>query len=271
MHTCGDSILIHEGDFGGPKCFECVNRLDNAGADGLTSDPGLVILAVHPALLDNAEANVNDVDVIHVESCVAGVRSSGEEVEDEGIQPIGGVPIGGRVLPVCLAILGCCLTVLVDEPEEEVDEDDIRLAEALLLEGSAHLGRHGLKEDIGKGSVHRNDVCLHLLVSCVCRTDHGATVIVNVRGVVGHVGYLGQEGHEGVGVRFCGEESIYIARSCTEEQVHSCGGRRSLCLGTVTEVKKKFNQGLKHGNSLDQFGQRWESLFHIRKGGFCQS
>ncbi len=57
-------------------------------------------------------------------------------------------------------------------------------------------------------------------------------------GVVGHIRYLGREGRKGVGVRFCGEESIDITRSSTEEQAHSRGGQRSLCLGTVVEVKK---------------------------------
>jgi hypothetical protein len=46
---------------------------------------------------------------------------------------------GGHALPVCLAILGRCLTVLVDKPEEEVDKDNIGLTEALLLGGSVHL------------------------------------------------------------------------------------------------------------------------------------
>ncbi len=52
------------------------------GVDGLASNPGLVLLAVHPALLDDAEANTIDVDVVHFESPAAGVRSSGEEAED---------------------------------------------------------------------------------------------------------------------------------------------------------------------------------------------
>jgi hypothetical protein len=125
-------------------------------------------------------------------------------VEDEGIKPIGGVPIGGHVLPVHLAILGCRLAVMVDKPEEEVNKDDIRLAEAPLLEGSAHLGQHGLKEDIGKGSVHCYNVCSCQLVSRVRCADRGGTVVVDACGVVKHVGYLGQEGCEGVWVRFCG-------------------------------------------------------------------
>ncbi len=120
--------------------FERVHHLNDAGVDGLASNPGLVFLAVNPASLDDAEANVNHVDVVHLESCAAGVRSSGEEAEDEGIKPVGGVPIGGHALRVCLVILGRCLAILVDEPEEEVNKDNIRLAKVQLLEGIAHLG-----------------------------------------------------------------------------------------------------------------------------------
>ncbi len=117
MHACGEGGLVHEGDLGSPKCFECVDRLDYAGADGLASNPGLVLLAVHPASLDNAATNVNNVDVVHLESRAAGLHSSGDKTKDEGIKPVSGVPIGGHALPVCLAILGHCLIVLVDKPE----------------------------------------------------------------------------------------------------------------------------------------------------------
>ncbi len=73
-------------------------------------------------------------------------------------------------------------------------------------------------------------------------TDRGTTVVIDARGVVGHVGYLGQEGgRKGIGVCFCGEESIDIVQSCTKEQVCCCKCGRSLRLGTVAEVKKKFN------------------------------
>jgi hypothetical protein len=139
MHACGDGGLVHEGDLGGPKCLECVNRLNNVGADCFTSDPGLVLFAVLPTLLDDAEANVNDVDVVHPLARAAGVRSTGEEAEDEGIKPISTAPIGSHALPVRLAILGRHLTVLVDKPEEEVDKDDIGLAEVPLLGGGMHL------------------------------------------------------------------------------------------------------------------------------------
>ncbi len=128
IHACRDGGLVQEGDLGGPKRFECVDHLDDAGADGLASDPGLVFLAIHPASLDDAEAIVDDVDVVHPEARAAGVRSSGEEAEDEGIESIGRVPIDGHALPVGLAILGQCLTILVDKPEEEVGKDNIALS-----------------------------------------------------------------------------------------------------------------------------------------------
>ncbi len=82
MHACRDGGLVHKGDLGGPKRFECVDRLDDARVDGLASNPGLVLLAVHPTLLDDAGANVDDVDVVHPEACTAGVcvcLSSGYE------------------------------------------------------------------------------------------------------------------------------------------------------------------------------------------------
>ncbi len=140
MHACGNGSLVHKGDLGGSKRFECVNHLDCSRADGLASDPGLVFLVVYPTLLDDDEANVDDVEVVHPVAHTAGIHSPSEEAEDEGINPFGGVPIGNHVLQVCLAIFGCCLTVLVDKPEEEVDKDSIRLAKVPLLERSAHLG-----------------------------------------------------------------------------------------------------------------------------------
>ncbi len=86
---------------------------------------------------------------------------------------------------------------------------------------------------MGKSRGHCNNVCSHLLVSSVRCPDRGGIVVINARGVVGHVGYLGQEGRKNAGVCFCGEKSINIAWSCTEEQIHCHGGRQSLCLGTA--------------------------------------
>ncbi len=70
-----------------------------------------------------------------------------------------------------------------------------------------------IKEDIGEGSIHCYNVCLHLLVLRLRCTDRGATVVINTRSVVGHVGYLGQEGCKGIRVRFCGRSNIVRALS----------------------------------------------------------
>jgi hypothetical protein len=91
-------------------------------------------------LLDDVEANVDNVDVIYPEACTAGIPSSGEEVESKGIEPVGGVPIGSHALPVRLTILGRRLTILVDKPEEEVNKDNIRLTQVPLLERKCTLG-----------------------------------------------------------------------------------------------------------------------------------
>jgi hypothetical protein len=50
---------------------------------------------------------------------------------------------------------------------------------------------------------------------CFCR---GTVVVVGARCVVGNIGDLGQERSKGIGVRFCGEESVYIARSAQKSR-----------------------------------------------------
>jgi hypothetical protein len=65
------------------------------------------------------------------------------------------------------------------------------------------------------------------------------------------------------------EESLDFLGTGAEEKIH--GGRRgrAVHLGTATEMKEEFNQRLKIWNPLDGFGRRWESRFHVCKGGFC--
>jgi hypothetical protein len=165
-------------------------------------NPGLVLFGVHPALLDDAEANVDDVDIIHLAAGTAGVGGAGEKAKDEGIKPVSGVPVGGHALAVCLAVLGCCFAILFHESEEEVHKNNVWLAEAALLEEGAHLGRHRLEEDIGKGGVHCDNVCSCLFVTCMRCLHRCVVVVVNACGEVGYVGYLRREGHEGIGVCF---------------------------------------------------------------------
>ncbi len=133
MEAGGDCGLVDQRDLGGPERFERVKHLNDVGVDGLACDPGLVLLAVHAASLDDAKANVDDVNVIHFAAGAACEGSASEEAEDERVETFGGVPIGGHMLSICFAILGRRCTVLFDKPEEKVDKNDVGLAEAALL------------------------------------------------------------------------------------------------------------------------------------------
>jgi hypothetical protein len=153
-------------------------------------------------LLDDAEVDVNDVNIFHLAVGTAGIGGAGEKAKDEGIKPVGRVPVGGHALVVCLTVLGCRFAILFHKPEEEVHKKNVRLVEAALLERGAHLGRHCLEEDISKGGVHRDDVRSCLLVPRVRCSHCHAVVVVDARGEVGYIGYLRREGHKGIGVRF---------------------------------------------------------------------
>ncbi len=83
-------------------------------------DPVFVLLGVHPTMLDDAQADINDFTVIHRVACSAGVGSADEEVHYKRLKTIGGMPGGGHSLPIFLAIFGCGTPVLCDEPVEHV-------------------------------------------------------------------------------------------------------------------------------------------------------
>ncbi len=133
MEAGGDSGLVDQHDLGNPKRLERVKCLGDVGADGLACNPGLVLLAVHAALLDDTKAKVDNVDVIHFEAGAACEGSASEEAEDERVETFGGVPIGGHTLSVCFAILGRRRTVLFYKPEEKVDKNNVGLTEGALL------------------------------------------------------------------------------------------------------------------------------------------
>ncbi len=60
-------------------------------------------------------------------------------MDDEGVKPIGGMPVSGQGLHVCIAVLGRCLALMSNEPLTHVNEDNFWLAETMLLEGGAYL------------------------------------------------------------------------------------------------------------------------------------
>ncbi len=73
------------------------------------------------------EANVDDANVIHLAAGAAG--GAGEKAKDEGIKPVGGVPVGSHALAGCLTVLGRYFAVLFHKPEEEVHKNDVWLAD----------------------------------------------------------------------------------------------------------------------------------------------
>ncbi len=60
-------------------------------------------------------------------------------MEGKGVKPIGGMPAGGHVEPVCVAVLGRCLAVISDKSLKHVDKDNVQLTETMLLEGGVYL------------------------------------------------------------------------------------------------------------------------------------
>ena len=57
---------------------------------------------------------------------------------------------------------------MLREPLKHVDKDNVWFAKALLLKGGAYPNQDGVEEDIGKGSVHGDDVspCFLELRAC---------------------------------------------------------------------------------------------------------
>ncbi len=121
-------------------------------------DPLLLLFEVHATALDNAEADVDDVSIVHRVASAAGVARSGEEAMDEGVKAISGMPIGSHTVTIPPAIFGGCLAIVLDKPEEEINEDNVGFAETMLEDGRANCRRRSIKENIAEGRIHRDDV-----------------------------------------------------------------------------------------------------------------
>ncbi len=78
VHASGYRRPVDKRDLCGPKCLERVKCFNNSGAFGFAGDPCLVFLGTHAALLDDAEANVDDVAVGHKVSHATSIRPTGE-------------------------------------------------------------------------------------------------------------------------------------------------------------------------------------------------
>ncbi len=129
--TGGDSNLVDQDDLCRPECFEGVKSLVDSWTDGLACDPRLVLLGIHAAPLDYAEADDDDVVVGYCEVGASCKCLTCEEAEDECVETIGGMPVGRHVLMVCFMILRHSLTIVVDKPHKHVNKNNVQFAKAL--------------------------------------------------------------------------------------------------------------------------------------------
>ena len=94
------------------------------------------------------------------------------------------MPFGGHLLLICFAIFGCGFAVLLDEPVKYVEKYCVWvLYPDWLVCLANHLGKI-CKENVGKGLIHRDDICSCFLVDGVCGFEALALV---VRGAGGEV------------------------------------------------------------------------------------
>jgi len=114
------SCLIDECDHAGLIFFEGVDRFSDWRGLILTGDPFFVFFGVHSASFDDAQADVDDVVIIHRVACRARVECADEEARRKGLEAVGGIPVDGHSLPILFAIFGHCFAVLRDEPVEHV-------------------------------------------------------------------------------------------------------------------------------------------------------
>ncbi len=82
-----DSSLIDKSNHVGPIFLEGVDRLGDWWDHVLARDPVFVLLGVHSTMLDDAQANINDITVIHRVACSAGVGSLMKRHVARGLKP----------------------------------------------------------------------------------------------------------------------------------------------------------------------------------------
>jgi hypothetical protein len=158
MQACGDCCLVDECDLVRSKRLERLKRLGDAGGGGRSGDPAFVLLRLQPASLDDADPDVNNVAINDRIPCGVGVRCAREEAEGEGVKTVAGMPVGGHPLAICVPIFRRRRTVVLREPLEHVNKDNVWLAEAPLLEGGTHPNQYGVEENVCEGSIHGDDV-----------------------------------------------------------------------------------------------------------------
>jgi hypothetical protein len=100
--------------------------------DGLACNPSLVLLSIHAAPLDYAEANVDNVAVGHCEVGASCEHRTNEEAEAKHVEIVGGMSVSRHALTVCFAILRHSLTLVVEKPHKHVDKNNVWFAKVPL-------------------------------------------------------------------------------------------------------------------------------------------
>jgi hypothetical protein len=123
---------VDQGDLCHLECFEGVKSFDDFGVNGLACDPSLVLLGIHAAPLDYAEAGVDNVAVGHREVGASCECRAGAEAENKCVKTVSRMPVGRHMPTVRFAILRRSLSVVVDTPHKHVDKNDVWFAKAPL-------------------------------------------------------------------------------------------------------------------------------------------
>ena len=185
MRACGDCrLVLDKRDPVRPTRLQRVERLGNAGGGSCSSNPTLVLLRVQTTLFDDTDPDVNDVVINNQVPCGVGVSRACEEAGCKGIKTVAGMPVGSHPLAIRIAIFRRHRTVVLREPLEHGDEDNVWFAKAPLLEGGVYPDQNGVEEDIGEGSIHGDDVSPCFLVKGMSCTNCSAAIFVSTISIV---------------------------------------------------------------------------------------
>ena len=112
-------------------------------------------------------------------------------------------------------------TVVLCKPLEHVNKDHVWFAEAPLLKGGVEPYQNGIKEVIGEGSIHGDDVSPCFLVKSIFCTSCSTVIVVGITGIVGYFVHHRWDWCKGVRIQTLSEEPIDRVWTCTEKKVHS--------------------------------------------------
>jgi hypothetical protein len=115
-----DGCLVYQRNRVSPKLLEGLDQLNDWWALVFTSNSICVFLGVHAIALDDAQADVNHIMVLHRIACHACVQRANEEACHEGLETFGGMPVSGHLLSIILVDFGCHLAILCNEPVKHV-------------------------------------------------------------------------------------------------------------------------------------------------------